>query len=303
MNNTKTDKGVADLRLRAEEKLRLADSKAAGYLTPEQALQMVHELQVHQVELEMQNEELRTAQIELEASRARYFDLYDLAPVGYFTLSHEDLVLEANFTAAEILGMTRSTIIDQPITHFIFPADQDIYYKLKKQLPKKKSQQASCEIRLIKKGDGPLWVRLVQTVSHDSQNNVVYRVVITDITDRIELSQELEAQNVKLEAIFENVLEGIIICSLDGVLQKWNPAALSMHGFANEREGQQDISHFFSLFELSDPSGQILAPDQWPVPRILRGEKLSALELNVRRIDQNTVRIFSYHGSIIRNPA
>ena len=97
----------ADLRRRAEE---MAQEKGEQIpedldsLSPEETRQVLHELRVHQIELEMQNEELRRAQAELEASRARYFDLYDLAPVGYFTLSEQGLILEANLTAADSAG-------------------------------------------------------------------------------------------------------------------------------------------------------------------------------------------------------
>jgi PAS domain-containing protein len=130
------DSGKA-LRERAEE---LAGEKAGGTpgnleaLSPEEARRALHELRVHQIELEMQNEELRRTQEELEVSRARYFDLYDLAPVGYFTLSEQGLILEANLTAAKLLGVARVALVKQPLSHFILPRDQDIHYRHRKQL-------------------------------------------------------------------------------------------------------------------------------------------------------------------------
>src|SRR5579863_8611523 len=118
------------LRERAEA---VADEKAGEMetlevLTPEIARRALHELRVHQIELEMQNEELRRTQEELEASRARYFDLYDLAPVGYFTLSEQGLILEANLTAAKLLGVPRGTLVKQPLSRFVLREDQDTYY-------------------------------------------------------------------------------------------------------------------------------------------------------------------------------
>ena len=82
----------------------------------------------------MQNEELRRAQEELEVSRARYFDLYDLAPVGYVTLSEQGLILEANLTFVTLLGVTRGALVKQPLTRFIVREDQDIHYRHRKLL-------------------------------------------------------------------------------------------------------------------------------------------------------------------------
>ncbi len=106
---------------------------------------------MHQIELEMQNEELRRPQAELDAARARYFDLYDLAPVGYCTLSEKGLILEANLTAATLLGVARGALVKQPISRFILKEDQDIYYLHRKQLFETGEPQ-TCELRIDEKG-------------------------------------------------------------------------------------------------------------------------------------------------------
>ena len=116
------------LRQWAEEKAKGYKAEIREALSPEDARQVLHELRVHQIELEVQNEELRRAQAELEASRARYFDLYDLAPVGYFTVSEQGLILEANLTAAGLLGVPRAALVNKPLTRFIVRGDQDIYF-------------------------------------------------------------------------------------------------------------------------------------------------------------------------------
>ncbi len=79
--------------------------------SPEDMEKLIHELQVHQVELEMQNDEVRKAQEEVEESRSRYMDLYDFAPVGYFTLDNKGVILEANLTGAELLGIERGLLL------------------------------------------------------------------------------------------------------------------------------------------------------------------------------------------------
>ena len=124
---------VLGLRQRAEA--RLADrikgsADQAESLSPKTTQQLLHELQVHQIELEMENEELRRAQAALDTSRERYLNLYELAPMGYCTVTEKGLISQVNLTISTLLVVPRSQLITQPITRFIFKEDQDVFYKL-----------------------------------------------------------------------------------------------------------------------------------------------------------------------------
>jgi PAS domain-containing protein len=100
----------ANLRRRAEKSIAKSShfsQESFASLSPEEGRRILEELRVHQIELEIQNEELRRAQMELDVSRARYFDLYDLAPVGYCTVNSKGLVQEANLTSGNLIGIDR----------------------------------------------------------------------------------------------------------------------------------------------------------------------------------------------------
>ena len=159
-------------------------------LLPEAVQQTLHDLRVHQVELEMQNEELRRVHLELEATQMRYFDLYDLAPVGYCTLSKSGLILEANLTAVDLLGMTRAALINQRITRFIFKEDQDIYYWFSKQLLATDQPQTT-ELRMVNKEGVTFWAHLQATAAPDEGDEPVCRVMISDITARKQAGQTI----------------------------------------------------------------------------------------------------------------
>lgn len=165
-------------------------------LSPEEIQLLIHELHVHQIELEMQNEELRTAQEQLELSRARYFDLYDLAPVGYFTINKDGLIKEVNLAVSLLLGVDRKELVNQPISRFILPLDQDIYYLHRKKLFETTESQA-CELRLLKKNSESIWTRLESILAYDENDEVSCRVVVIDISER----KQAEAERIKFEQI------------------------------------------------------------------------------------------------------
>jgi two-component system, chemotaxis family, sensor kinase Cph1 len=179
----------AELRRQAEEKAKSMEILELECLSPEMQ-HVVHELQVHQIELEMQNEELRRTQAELDASRALYFDLYDLAPVGYFTLSNKGLIQEINLTAANMLGLTRNVLVMQRISRFILKEDQDIFYlHLKKLIITSEPQE--CDLRMQRDDTTMFWTRIEISPIKNPDESTSFRVVMIDITARKQTEEAL----------------------------------------------------------------------------------------------------------------
>jgi len=186
MDRTDTrDQTASPLRQLAEAQVQGSGASGREPLAqgpPKEMRAVLQELQVHQVELEMQNEELRRAQVDLDALRARYFDLYDLAPVGYCTLSAQGSIEEANLTAATLLGVVRNELVGQPLSRFIVPEDQDIYYHHRRRLLATDEAQA-CTVRMWQVSTDPIWVRLEAVMARDrDQAPLVCRVVLSDIS-------------------------------------------------------------------------------------------------------------------------
>ena len=204
MNEPKTPFDPVDspdqtLRNRADERLRSPDDPDLETMGLEETRRLVHELRVHQVELEIQNEDLRRAQEELEASRARLADLYDFAPVGYLTVSEAGLIIEANLAVANQLCVPRGALLKQPLTRFILAADQDVYYRHREALFETGRQQ-TCELRLLRPDNPPLWALLEATLAEDEDCGVsVCRVVVTDITERKQAEEMLRTAYNELE--------------------------------------------------------------------------------------------------------
>ncbi len=195
------------LRERAEAALREKSAQAAentAALSPEAIRRMVHELRVHQIELEMQNEELRRTQAELEVSRSRYFELYDLAPVGYCTLSENGRILEANLAAATLLGVVRGALAAQRISRFILGEDQDRFYFLLKQLVDT-GQEQQCELRMLKLDGATFWAHMVAISTRQADAPAALRLVLSDITGRKLAEQKLADSVAEKEVLLREI--------------------------------------------------------------------------------------------------
>ncbi len=226
----------AEQRRQAEARARGSDQLAPEQLeglSPEATRQMLHELRVHQIELGMQNEELRRAQVEIEVARTQYFDLYDLAPVGYCTVDQQGMVLQANLTAATLLGLSRTTLVKQPLSQFILEADQDSYYLCRKQLLAT-GQRQQCELRMVVNDGAALWVQLVATLAHDADGADLMRVVLNDIGDRKLMQAAMQESEQRYRTLVRWSPEVIVIVRHGNIVFA-NPAAVELFG---ARSGQ-----------------------------------------------------------------
>jgi len=168
-------------RLRALAEVHLVHSPMIG-TSVRPAADLLHELEVHQIELELQNEALRQAQSALEESRDRYSNLYEFAPVGYLTLTDQGLVADINLYGATLLGLKRSRL-PRRFARFIASADASRWYAYFAKVLKQEDK-LECEL-MLERGDGScIWVRLDSQRSSNNGDTSIVRVVLTDVTER-----------------------------------------------------------------------------------------------------------------------
>ena len=252
--------------------------------------EIIHKLQVYQIELTMQNEQLRRAQTELDTTRARYFDLYDLAPVGYYTVSENSLILEANLMAATLLGVAKGKLVKQPITRFILTEDQDIYYLCYKQFFKTGEPQV-CELRMVKMDGTAFWGRLAVTAAQDAGGATVCHIVLIDITERKLAEGNLLEIKERYRSLFDHSLNLVYLIDFEGRFIDANDAALNRLGYTKE---EMPSLNFASLLD----EDQLSIAFKNTLDIIETGHQKNALELRLRHKDGTDVYVET-QGSVV----
>ncbi len=197
MKGNSSRKGPEDLRKRAEENLKSEPAGPNG-MCLEEANCLIHELRVHQIELEMQNEELRRVQNDLEISRSRYANLYDFAPVGYFTLNKYGEILDLNLTAARLLGTERRLLINNHFQHFVFqPGKKEFLFHLNAIFDKR--QRQITEVKLSPKGGEQFYAKIESIYMEGEDGAGLCRTNMSDVTLQKQAEQVLQNAHDELE--------------------------------------------------------------------------------------------------------
>jgi len=192
------------------------------------------ELRQHHTELEMQNESLRKIQLELEASRDQYLDLYNMAPVGYLTTGEAGQIVKANLTAATLLNVDFGTLVKTPVVRFIVPEDQDIYYLHSKEIENTKQQQ-SFELRLLRQGGSPFWAQIIMVPDLTvGGNESDCNIMVIDITGRKVAEDALRKSDENFRSIFENNSAAMAIIEPDATISSVNKEYCNLSGYTKQ---------------------------------------------------------------------
>jgi len=214
----------ADLRRRAEEVLVARETDRRDPLSPDETLAQVHELQVHQIELELQNEELVQTRNEAETLRDQYIDLYDFAPVGYFTIDRSGTILALNLTGSVLLSASRQALIGTRIQMFLhsdfigsFAAFCDRVLQT--------GLTETFEAEFSGAQESPPWYGLLRGRADPACPADRIRLVLSDITERRRVEEAVLESERHYRRLFETMLQGVVYQDTDGRIVTMNPAA------------------------------------------------------------------------------
>ncbi len=225
--------GRTDLRQRAEQAL-LTNRNKRSPMSLHDLRKLVHELEVNQLELHMQNEELRRSQLALQAARDQYAELYEFAPAGHLTLDRKGMIREANVRAGTLLGVPRGALIYQPLIKFIEPSDQGAFTRHCLDVFRTKTRQ-TCDLRFLPSGGASLVIHLESQAFPDETGTRSYcRSALFDITELKKIGEERDRLAMSWRLLLDSTGEGIYGVDLKGLCTFINKAGAQMFGYKPE---------------------------------------------------------------------
>jgi len=263
------------LRRKAEVKLseRLsaeqAGKKKAAVLptTESDTKRLIHELEVHQIELEMQNEELLQSRAQVEAALRQYTDLYDFAPAGYFTLARDGAIHQVNLVGANLLGVERGALINRRFGVFVSVQSRTTFNTFLEKVFGSK-QKKRCEVQLLKDGTVPHWMH-VEGITNDRQE---CSAIVMDITKRKLSEEDLRVALSKYKTLFDCFPLGITVSDEIGNILETNPTAERLLSVPQDEQAKRGIDS--PVWHIIRPGGTLMPPDEYASVRALKEKRL-----------------------------
>lgn len=251
------------------------------------AQRILHELQVHQVELELQNEELKQSKAEVDAGLEKYTDLYDFAPVGYFTLDGIGTIQLLNLTGASLVGIERSKLMGRRFGLLIAPEQRPVFNSFLKQVFADQ-KKLSGDFELLSRSQPPITVNLG---ARRLPNGLECRVAMVDVSQRLRDASTIRTSEERYRTLFE--LSPVAVYSVDtsGLIQKFNRHAAKLWG-REPTLGDVD-ERFCGSFRMFRPDGSFMPHAQCPVADVVSGKTAETrdAEVIVERPDGTRITI------------
>jgi diguanylate cyclase (GGDEF)-like protein/PAS domain S-box-containing protein len=242
---------------------------------------LLHELQVHQIELEIQNRELREAQQYLEEPRDRYADLYDFAPVGYLSLDEQGLIQSINLTGAALFGRERTHLLNKPFSTLLAPTENQRFFEHLHETFRS-LRKVSTEIKLRECGGTIFDARLESVAMQDSGGNTRCHTAMLDITELKRTERLLLEEKERAQVTLHSIGDAVISTDAQGNIEYLNPIAETLTGWSLEAARGQALE---SVFHLIDEQTREPIPN--PVTRCLATGHIVGLPHNTLLISRN----------------
>ena len=254
------------MRRRAERRLRKQPTGGARIEAKADAQRILHELQVHQIELELQNEELKQSKAEVDAGLEKYTDLYDFAPVGYYSLTADGTIQLVNFTGASLVGIDRSQLMGRRFGLLVSSEHRPIFNSFLKQVFAGQTKQSG-DFELLSQGKPP---RTVNIEAQCLPSGLECRAVLVDISQRLRDASMVRTSEERYRTLFE--LSPVAVYSIDtsGMIQKFNRVAGELWG-RQPALGDTD-ERFWGLFKLFRPDGSFMPYELCPMAEVASGK-------------------------------
>jgi len=314
--NPNVSKKVIGLRRQAEELLQ-ATTRDVVAIPVKDVQRLVHELQIYQIELKIQNDELRRTQREIETARGSYIDLYDFSPAGILTLDTSGTIVEANLSAGMLLGINRKKLIGQSFADFVASDEQDIFHRHGQEVLKTGTRH-TCEVQLQIQAGASCCVHIESIAGRDEPGQITHwRMALLDITDRKrvedallqaheDLDQRVQERTRELQEA-NQTLQGttahqhtilaqcpLAIIELDATdrVTRWNQAATQMFGWTEQEVLGRELPY-------GSPDEADAADHLWT--SIMQGKSVQNKELRRLKKDGTSVDV-SFWSVNLRDP-
>jgi len=268
--------------------------------TPEE---VIHELQVHQIELEMQNEELRNTQLALEESRQRYSDLYHFAPVGYFTITPEALIKEVNLAGSALLGVTRQKLINARFRRIVTAKDQNLWDQHFLSVLQEEKKQ-TCEL-MLKRQDGSTFYAGLESIRMEvSRGAFLVHTTVTDITERKHMEEVVRQSEARYRtAVIEEIEEGYYEVDLAGNFTFVNNSMIRQLQYSREELigmnyrtyiPPEEVEGVYKTFNRVFRTGEIIK--RYPVTNIRKDGTAIIMEDSISCLRDREGRVVGFRG-------